>query len=156
MEASRKPFFIFAGIVSALIIVTTVLVLLNTGNGSTLLPEDSPEGIVQRYLIALQDNDYRTAYEYLSFDDTMRFENYEEWARMVSGYPRGSSLPPWKASLGNVTLNGNFATVDVTIETFRPGGPFSDPVRSNQVNFQLTKIENNWLITSPTYVYWIY
>jgi hypothetical protein len=46
--------------------VTTALV--TTRGGPHLLAADSPEGVVQRYLLALQKEDYREAYSYLSSD----------------------------------------------------------------------------------------
>ncbi len=72
------------------------------------------------------------------------------------GEPRISDQTAWKATLGKATQNGDYATVEVTVDTLRPGGPFENPVRSQQIIFQLSKIDGKWLITSPTYIYWIY
>jgi len=46
--------------------------------------------------------------------------------------------------------------VEVIIDTIRPGGLFENLESSQQVVFQLSKIDGKWLIISPTYIYWIY
>ena len=154
MNSSRRWLFIFAIIIGVLIIATVSLVLLMKGNKVTLLPEDSPQGTVQRYLIAIQERDYQKAFGYLSFSPMDKITTYNDWLMMVS--PQASSQTVWKATLGKATLYGDNANVEVTIDTIRPGGLFGDSQFSQQLTFFLTKTNNAWLITSPTYIYWIY
>ena len=156
MNSSRRWLIIFAIVTSILVIATVSLVLLTKGNEVALLPEDTPQGIVQRYLIAVQEKNYQKAYNYLSFDPSQKIKTYNDWLRMVIGEPQISNQAAWKATLSKTTQNGDNATVEVTIDTFRPSGPFEDPLRSQQTIFQLIKIDGKWLITSPTYIYWIY
>jgi hypothetical protein len=132
------------------------LVLLTKGNEVTLLPEDKPQGTVQRYLIAIQDKDYPQAYSYLSFDTSGQITTYDDWLRSVTVMPETYSQPAWKATLGKTTQNGDNATVEVTIDTFRTGGLLGDSQFSQYITFQLTKSGNSWFITSPTYIFWIY
>ena len=153
---SRRWLIVFAVIIGILAIITVSLVLSTKGNQVTLLPEDTPQGIVQRYLIAVQEQNYREAYGYLSFDPSQKITTYDDWLRMVGGIPQMPYQATWKATLGKTTQNGDGANVEVSIDTFRPGGPFVDPVRSQLIIFQLAKIGGKWLITSPTYIYWIY
>ena len=155
MNSSRRWLIIFAIVVVALAVATISLVLLTKENEVTLLPEDTPQGVVQRYLIAVQERNYQEAYSYLSLDPSEKIESFDDWLRMV-GEPRIYDEPTWKATLGKITQNGDYATVEITIDTLRPGGPFENPVRSQQIVFQLTRINSQWLITSPTYIYWIY
>ena len=156
MNSSRRWLIIFAIVISILVIATVSLVLLAKGNEVTLLPENTPQGTVQRYLIAVQEKNYQKAYSYLSFDPSQKVQTYDDWLRMVTGEPQISNQPTWKATLGKTTQNGDNATVEVAIDTFRPGGPFEDSLRSQQIIFHLSKIDGTWLITSPTYIYWIY
>ena len=156
MNSSRRWLIILAIVISILVVATVSLVLLTKGSEVTLLPEDTPQGIVQRYLIAVQEKNYQKAYNYLSFDPSQKIKAYDDGLRMVIGEPLISNQPTWKATLGKTTQNGDNATVEVIIDTFRPGGPFEDPLRSQQIIFQLSKIDGEWLITSPTYIYWIY
>jgi hypothetical protein len=154
MDSSRRWLLIFAIVIGVLIISTVTLVLFTKGNKVTLLPEDSPQGTVQRYLIAIQEKDYQRAFSYLSFSPTDKITTYNDWLMMVG--PQTSSQAVWKATLGKITLNGNNATVEVTIDTARPGGLFGNSQTSQLIIFQLAKTANPWLITSPTYIYWIY
>ena len=155
MSSSRRWLIIFAIVISVLVITTVSLAVFTNGNEVVLLPEDTPQGIVQRYLIAVQEKNYQKAYSYLSFDPLQKIETYDDWLRRVTGV-QTSNQPEWKATLNKVTQNGDNATVEVAIDTIRPGGPFGDLLSSQQIIFQLIKIDSMWLITSPTYINWIY
>lgn len=152
---SRRWLIIFAVIIGVLAITTVSLVLLTKENQAALLPGDTPQGVVQRYLIAVREQDYREAYGYLSFDPSQKIVTYDDWLRRVGGTSRPYQAT-WKATLGKTTQNGDNASVEVSIDTFRPEGPFADPVRNQLIVFQLAKIGGKWLITSPIYIYWIY
>ena len=154
MNSSRRWLFIFAIVIGVLVIATVSLVLLTKGNKVTLLPEDSPQGTVQRYLVAVQEKDYQQAFGYLSFSPTDKITTYNDWLMIVG--PQASSQAVWKATLGKVTLNGNNATVEVNIDTAHPGGLFGNSQYSQLIIFQLAKTANVWLITSPTFISWIY
>ena len=158
MNSSRRWLVIFAVVIGVLVIATVSLVLFTKGNNVTLLPEDTPQGVVQRYLIALQEKDYQLAYSYLLFDSSVKipYTSYSDWLSSVTAMPAISSQSVWKATLSQVTLNDDSASVEVTIDTFQPGGLFADTLRSQLIIFQLSKINGKWLITSPTYIYWIY
>ena len=155
MNSSRRWLIIFAIVISILVITTISLVLLIDRNEVALLTEGTPEGTVQRYLIAVQEKNYQEAYSYLSFDPSQKIETYDDWLRMVMG-AQTSHQPEWKATLDETTQNADKATVEVAIDTIRPGGPFGDLLSSQQIIFQLIKIDGTWLITSPTYINWIY
>jgi hypothetical protein len=129
--------------------------LLTKGDQITLLPDDTPQGAVQRYLIAIQEQDYREAYGYLSFDSSQKDTTYDDWLPTVGSISRITQTT-WKATLGETTQNDDSASVEVSIDKFRPEGPFADPVRNQLIIFRLAKIDGRWFITSPTYVYWIY
>jgi len=53
-------------LVLVLIVASVVVVFLGDRGDTALLPEDTPEGIVQRYLQAIEDGDSRRAYGYLN------------------------------------------------------------------------------------------
>ena len=154
MNSSRRWLFIFAIVIGVLVIATVSLVLLTKGNKVTLLPEDSPQGTVQRYLMAIQEKDYQKAFGYLSFSPTDKITSFSDWLMMVG--PQSSSQSVWRATLGTVTENENNATVEINIDTLRSGGLFGDSQFSQQINFLLIKKGNSWFITSPNYIYWIY
>jgi hypothetical protein len=155
MNSSRRWLIIFTVAIGILVISTVSLVLLTGKNEVDLLPADTSQGIVQRYLLALQEKNYQKAFGYLSFEPSQKIQTYDDWLRMT-GEPYIYSKTAWKATLGRITQNGDNASVEVAIDTFHPGGPFQDPMRSQEITFQLSKINGKWLIISPTHVYWIY
>jgi hypothetical protein len=144
----------FTSIFVAVIAIITVALVLLTGNEQPdLLDEASPEGTVQRYLVAIQQNDWQLAYTYLSPESFPKDGSYDEWLRSI---PLPSDQSVWKATLGSVFINGDTANVEVSIDTFRPQGPFENPVLSQEIVFQLTRTDGKWSIISPPYVYWVY
>ncbi len=152
MKSSSRLLLAFGAAIGVLATVAVVLVLTLPGAGVSLLPEDTPEGTVQGYLLALEDEDYLKAYSYLS--SSVREERpYERWSRPFVG---GGERPGWKATLGKSEVRGNEATVDVVIDVFRPRGPFEDPVRTSYVTFFLKKEGDFWRITTPDNLWWIY
>lgn len=156
MRSSNRTLMGF-GIAIGVLIITTIILVLTLGKGNTdLLAEDTPEGVVQRYLLAIQEENYQSAFSYFSPQDPKDIGNpvmtYDEWLMSV----RNNSNSTWKASLGAFKITGDSATVDVMIDVFRPGGPFANPVNTNNETFILKKSGSSWLIISPTYLYWLY
>ena len=153
MNSSSKWLLIFAGIIGALALIAVVLVLSTQGKNVTLLAAGTPQGTVQRYLIALENQDYQQAYTYLS-PNMPGTTSYNDWLTQNTNRPAGQT--GWRATLGKTVQNGSYGTVDVMIETSYPGGMMSSSQSTLPVTFDLTETGNSWLITSPTYIYWIY
>jgi hypothetical protein len=152
MKASTR-FLVISGVaIGALVVVTAVLVLtLGNGGSTSLLPEDTPEGVVQRFLMALESEDYGEAYSYLS--SSAREEVfYWQWVNSVDLYREKYA---WRATLGESSVVGNQATVEVTVALFQPGGLF-DPTRTYHLTFHLDKEGDSWGITSPTRFWFLY
>ena len=149
MKSSSRWLLAFGVTIGVLVIVALVLVLTMAGKGGApLLPEDTPEGTVQRYLLALEAEDYQKAYSYLSTNMT-----YETWRRQIY---RSEERPGVKVTLGKSVVKGSEATVDVVVDVFSPGGPFENPVDTHRTTFFLKREGTSWKITSPTYVWWFY
>ncbi len=156
MRTSNRTLLGF-GIAIGVLIITTIILVLTLGKGSAnLLAENTPEGVVQRYLLAIQEENYQTAFSYLSPKDPKDMDNpvitYDEWLMSI----RNNSNSTWKASLGAIKITGDSASVDVMIDVFRPGGPLMNPVNTNNETFVLKKAGSSWLIIPPTYLYWLY
>ena len=153
MRSSRRWLFTFGLAIGVLVIVTVVLVLTTASPADKpLLPEDTPEGTVQRFLLAVRDGDYLAAESYLAppIDDKI---TYDLGRNRVAGFGEGSG---WKATLGKSIVRDDEATVDVTVDVFRPRGPFENSVRTYQVTFFLKKEATSWNITSPINLWWLY
>ncbi len=66
MKTSNR-FLLGFGIIIAAIVVLAVTLAVTGGNEQVkLLPETSPEGTVQRFLLAVKDHDYLKAYGFLA------------------------------------------------------------------------------------------
>jgi hypothetical protein len=152
MKSSLRWLIIFTIILGVLVIVTISAVLLTKDNEVALLPENTPEGTVQRYLIAIQDKDYLTAYNYLLFEKLQK--SYDEWLSTVTLGDNLSDQAVWKATLGKTTKSGDYTIVQVNIDSIRLRGPLENPQYSRQIGFRLRTIYDKWYITSPTYEFW--
>lgn len=155
MKASRNLFIGFGVAIGVLVLIAVALALFTRGTAVTLKPENTPEGTVQRFLLALQEKDYPGAYNYLKVEEAGRGLTYGEWLQSVP-QPPFSSQTAWKATLSKTSVTGTSATVEVAVDTFRPGGPFEDPVRTQTVIFALTKIGDTWFISNRPPIYWLY
>lgn len=155
MKASTR-FLVISGAVIGVLVVATVALLLAVGDGgsATLLPEDTPEGVVQRFFLALEAEDYREAYSYLS-SAVREEESYQSWSRQLVGNRDG---PEWTVMLGESLVVGNQATVEVTYTRFYPSTPlleFIDPIRTSRITIYLEKEGSSWGITSPTWFWFL-
>ena len=153
MKSSSRWLLAFGATIGVLVIVAIVLVFtMAKPGGAPLLPEDTPEGTVQRYLLALQDENYLTAYSYLSPQATEKC-SYDKWTRSVVRYEEKHGV---KVTLEKSTVTGSEATVYVTVDIFRASEPFDNPVYTQHVTFFLKEEGTSWKITSPTYVGWFF
>ena len=153
MRSSRRWLFTFGLAIGVLVIVTVVLVLTTSSRGDEpLLPEDTPEGTVQRFLLAVRDEDYLAADSYLSpaIDDKTTYDLRRNRA------VRYGEEPGWRVTLGKSIVRDDEATVDITVSIFSPRGPFENSVRTHHVTFFLKKEGISWRITSPVNLWWLY
>ena len=143
------------GIFIVVVVAVAVTIVLIGGNQQVkLLPEDSPEGTVQRFLMAVKDQDFAKAYGYLyPQSDQLKGNTYDSWIRSAQSY-RDSST--WKASIVKSTVRENDATVEVAVDVFRTEGPLANPVNTNRITFLLQKEKGKWMINSPVDLYWLY
>lgn len=158
IRSSRRWLLSFGLAIGVLALVTIVLVLITASpaNDKPLLPEDTPEGTVQRFLLAIRDKDYLTAESYLSPPAPDDKNKMTPDLRQNQIYGTGEG-PGWKTTLGKSTIRDNEATVDVTVSVFRPtNGPFGNSVNTYQVTFFLKKVATSWKITSPLNLWWLY
>lgn len=154
MKASSRFLLIFGIIIVAIVAAAVILAIAGGNEQVKLLSETSPEGTVQRFLMAVKAQDYSTAYGYLSLPaDQPKSNSYDNWIRSAKSNRNSSS---WKASIIKSTVRDKDATVDVAIDVFRPEGPLANPVSTNQVTFILSNDGGKWLINSPADLYWLY
>jgi len=132
-------------LVVGLMAAAVAMALVTTLRGPHLLSADSPEGVVQRYILALKRGDYLEARSYLSSDLQARCS--------PDYYPRGYYWP-YTAEDQEVTLEraqryGDWAYVDVKITVFHADAPFGASEYSYNRSFQLTIEAGQWRLTGP-------
>jgi hypothetical protein len=152
MKSSSRLLIIFGAAIGAMVLVAIILVLVIPAKQSALLPEDTPEGTIQRYFLALQNEDYAKAYSFITQPPDNKM-TYDVWRGQ---YNRPMEKNVWKVTIGKAKIIGGDATVDVIIDVFRPQGPLSDPVNTNRINFSLKKAGASWTIISPYDLWWMY
>lgn len=154
VKSSSRLLLAFGVTIGVLVIAAIVLVFTLPGQGSaSLLPENTPEGTVQRYLLALEAEDYQKAYSYTSFPSGT--PKYEEWRDTAISCREERGSKSMRVTLGKSKVTGDEATVNVVVDVFSPGVLFENPVRTQNITFFLKEKETSWKITSPTYVWWL-
>ncbi len=154
MKSSTKWLIGFGSVIGALVVLAIVLVLALPGE-KQLPPENTPEGVVMRYFKALEEEDYREAYSYLS--EESRAEN--EWVATFESWVGYNYYPEQRKSVWKVTVievdNYNLtASVDVEISSFEPNAAFSVPVYSYRQVYRLDNTESGWKIREPLDIPW--
>ena len=111
-------------------------------------PEDSPEGVVRNYVLALQADDYLRAYGYLQdATDKPNFSTFQQ--SLLRNETRFSSIG---VQLGEVEIWENNARVDVNI-IHNSSDPFDSTWNENATALLLLQ-DGKWVITSMPYPYW--
>jgi len=131
-------------VVAALLVGAVAIALVTTRGGLDLLPADSPEGVVQRYLLAIESEDYQAAYYYLSSDLRVSCSLDDFVGR---GY--------WPATRqDHMTLEktqrfDDRAVVTARVTVFDPDVPFGTSEYSYDRTFHLKLEGGQWRLTGP-------
>jgi len=107
----RKSTWLWVGVVVALVVVTLVVLVLRR---PAVYAEDTPEGVVQRYVQAVLDQDPEAALSWLALDVRSRCDNAMTYDMLGGGF--GET----RATLVDTTVEGDEATVRVRLSA--PGG----------------------------------
>jgi hypothetical protein len=133
MTSNRSILFIAAGI-AGLVVAVTAVVLLVGGREPTTFPADSPQGVVQRYLAAWNDEDDEAAYAFFSAQvkAATTLAAYETAARDYHMYNRPGDMPARRVFVDRVTEDGNRATVWLIVEEVSGDGLNATVYRSTR------------------------
>lgn len=140
-----KAWLIGVTVLVAALAVAGIIVALVARN-DTLLPADSPEGALQRYLRALADEDYKLAYGYLSTTSRVRCSLDEFTVQASYREVRDSHM-----TLEGTRRLDDTAVVSARVTVFEPNVPFGANEYSYDRTFQLKLEDGQWRVTGPTY-----
>lgn len=142
---------ILAGIGLLLVLAVAAIFLLR--GPAQELPATTPGGTVQRFLLALEKQEYGAAYDYLS--DTMADKpSREEFARYNANYV-AYEPPGMRLRIERESLSGDSATVVVAVTHYSTGGPFFGGGEwTTSETFTLRREGETWRISSLPYRYW--
>jgi flagellar basal body-associated protein FliL len=137
-----KMWLIGGLVVVVALVVGAVVTALVTSRSADLLPAGSPEGVVQRYLRALEKEEYGEAFGYLTADLQRRCRVEEFAGRDHWPY---SEEDQEIALEKTQTFNGS-AVVRATVTVFHAGAPFGSEYSYDRT-FNLKLEDGQWRLT---------
>ncbi len=133
------------------LVVIALAVFFTRKDTQTYISDDTPEGVVHNYVLALLNKDYEKAYGYLA--DLKNKPNYDEFRRpFLNGYVRPEDTA---VDVGVSEISGDEASVEVS-QIYNSGDPFSSGYRDTQRAI-LVKQNGVWKLSNmPAYNFWYY
>ncbi len=135
----------------ALLIVAALAVFFTRRDQGNYVSENTPDGVVHNYVLAVLRKDYQKAYGYLAdLDNKPTFPQFRQAFAVGRLNPGDNGI-----KIGAVSVSGDDATVEVDM-VYSPGDPFSSGY-SNVGSAQLVRQNEAWKISAmPAYNLWDY
>lgn len=149
MKKDRFLIGILAGI-GVLITAALVVFFIRQGDGQTYTQENTPDGVVHNYVLALQQGDLQKAYSYLAEEEGRPgFGSFRSFFAEDYNGPEdsGIQITGWDEDVDNT------AWVDVTTVQIS-SGPFSGVHRNNSVAQLVKNDKGDWKIKNMPYPFW--
>ena len=133
------------------LVIAALAVFFTRRDSQTYISEDTPEGVVHNYIVAVLEKDYQKAYGYLAdLDHKPEYEDFRQ--AFLSGYVNTNGAA---VDIGEAEVSGEEAFVEVAL-IYNPSDPFSTGYRDVQ-RAGLVLQDGAWKISSmPTYYFWDY
>lgn len=134
----------------AVLVVIALAVFFSRKDNLAYTNEDTPEGVVQNYVVALHKRDFDKAYGYLA--DLQNKPTPEKFRQDFLNH----IVDPTNAGLeiGKAEISGDTASVSLGV-IFSPNDPFSNGYR-NAEYAQLVRQQGAWKIKQLPYSFWSY
>lgn len=134
----------------AVLIVLALVVFFVRKDNLTYVADNTPEGVVQNYVVALHKRDFDKAYAYLA--DLESKPTPEQFRQSFLNH----TVDPANAGLeiGKAEISGETATVSLGV-IFSPSDPFSSGYRNTEYA-QLVQENSAWKIKQMPYNFWAY
>ena len=146
----RQDRFLLALLVGIAVLVVAALALFVVRRGQADYgPEDTPEGVLRNYIIALEKEEYQRAYSYLKEGEAKPdFDHFQKV--FLSG-----QLDPSNAAVQIGELRQGEDDVVIEVVTIqRSGGPFGDSYRNSDNAFLEKDSSGAWKLAGMPYPYW--
>ena len=130
-------------VVGGLIVISLVVALATGSDEAPLLPADTPEGTVQRYIQALQAADYAAAHALLTEDARERCPVDDLRARQ-----RFETQDDVRVRLGATRPAGDDVEVTVHVTRFSASPPFGVSDSTSDYRYLLNETADGWRIIS--------
>ena len=144
MKQERLLLIILAGI--GLLVLSTIVIFIVRRNLRSYGPEDTPEGVLRNYVLAINQEDYTKAYGYLA--DTETTPDYEFFSQRMRGKTRSINQTALKIISADISENEAEIKVVVTQEG---SNPFFDSRYSNNRTVSLELRDGAWKLTRLPY-----
>lgn len=138
-----------------LILIVAAFVVTLAQPKASYKPDETPENVAHNYLLAIEQQDYQRAYNYLSSDlkgypaDLGIFVQDLQRNRWNFGYNRDHTLTIVSArNIGSLSI----VTVKETI--FYNNGFISSNTSTNDFTLQLKKTGNDWKVVNGEKYFW--
>jgi hypothetical protein len=110
-----------------LLVVLALAVFFTRKDTQTYVSDDTPEGVVHNYVVAVLNKEYEKAYGYLA-----DLENKPTYDEFHNSFLTGMVNPDSSGvDVGQSDITGDDATVEVTL-VYNPTDPFSTGYRDTQ------------------------
>ena len=130
-------------VVGGLVVISLVVALATGSDEAPLLPADTPEGTVQRYIQALQAADYAAAHALLDEDARERCPIDDLRARQ-----RFETQDDVRVRLGATRTAGDDVEVTVHVTRFSASPPFGVSEFTSDYRYLLTETDAGWRVVN--------
>jgi hypothetical protein len=133
------------------LIVLALVLFFSRKDSKQYTKDDTPEGVVNNYVLAVFNRDYEKAYTYLA--DLDYKPTYEEFRKSFFN----GNINPGNAGVdvGTAAINGDEAIVSISL-VYAPNDPFSGR-SENTDRALLVKQNSTWKLSAmPSYSFWDY
>lgn len=147
----RQDHFLFGILIGIAVVIIAALALFFLRRSEPVYgPENTPEGIVHNYVVALQKGDFNRGLSYLANTqnkpDIIRFR--QDLLNL------NQNLSDYSLQIGDTQINGDSAIVVVNI--IQAGSGLFGGSSSQSQNANLVREGSGWKISAMPYPYWSY
>jgi hypothetical protein len=135
-----KVWLLIVTVLIAVSVIVGIVVAVTTGDDE-LLSASSPEGIVQRYIKALREEDYPQAYNYLSGE----WQNDCSYEQFVRWWPSRYHSTDSQVTLEQTRIGDDRA--QVTVRFTEMTNTFPPVENSYEVTYHLKREDEEWRLS---------